>query len=471
MCRSWFIISLLLIASCGKVTAPADECTTAAQCTDSAAPYCIDRHCEAACQAATDCTDATHAVCASDGACVGCQAAADCSAQAPVCDTTERACRGCTSDAECPGGVCIEADGTCTADAGVAFVTMMGSDAGACTRAAPCATVLFALKQRADRSVVHVLGGALSITSFALTGTTITLDGEDTAISTGTATAITVMGSADITIEGFRITAPPFPPTGGAPAPGLVVKDLAKLRLHGVALSGEGSTLVEASGGAQLTIRASHLGSLSQNSANTINCIGATLLADRNALEMTIVGNYMPCEMTVTRNRFESSRDGSVHITGGRLVMENNLVIHRDGFNDSISVGSLSSGSTIRFNTLVNTTAVGSDGAAMFCDNTVAITSNIFAYNSQHPINGTGCETRYSVFDDRSLTSAGTGNQLTGIDAIFVNRGAGDYHLAPASVARGGAEPGQIMVMVDYDGHPRPDPSGSPADSGAFEAK
>lgn len=463
------LISFLLVA-CDPVKARPDECTTAAQCTDPAAPYCIAGSCEASCQTSADCTDATRRVCASDGVCVGCQGSEDCNAQAPICDATARACRGCSKDAECPGAVCIEADGRCTANADVAFVTMMGTDTGSCTRNAPCATLTYALGQLGSRGVIHVLGGALATTSLTLASDVI-LDGEDTTLSApSTTTPIAIQGSASVTIEGFRIAAPPPPAAGGPPLPGIAVKELSHVRLHDLVLSGDGSTVVAASGSPELSIRRSHLGSLSQQSANVISCNGAKLAVDQCTLEMTIVGDSMPCEMTITRNRFESPRDGSVHEAGGLLVMENNLVIHRDGFNDSISVGNLRAGSTIRFNTIVNTTAVGSDGAALNCDNTVVVTSNVFAYNSQHPITGS-CEIRYSVFDDRSQTFAGTGNQLTGIDTIFVDRGAGDYHLAPASVARGAAEPGQIMVTVDFDGNPRPNPPGSTADSGAFEAR
>ncbi len=42
--------------------------------------------------------------------------------------------------------------------------------------------------------------------------------------------------------------------------------------------------------------------------------------------------------------------------------------------------------------------------------------------------------------------------------------------LAAASVAKGGAEPGQTMTTIDFDGKPRPNPAKMPADCGAFEA-
>jgi hypothetical protein len=176
------------------------------------------------------------------------------------------------------------------------------------------------------------------------------------------------------------------------------------------------------------------------------------------------------CAATVTRNRFDSDNDGSVQISIGQVIMENNLIIHEDGFNDSISVTGLAAGSTVRFNTIVNTTGAPSDGAAINCDNTVQITSNIFAYNSGHPVVGTGCDIRYSIFDTQSTTSAGTGNQVVAIDSIFVDRATGDYHLSAASVAKGASEPGQTMTKIDFEGNPRPNPAGTMSDSGAFEA-
>jgi hypothetical protein len=449
-------------AACGEVTA---QCTTAAQCIDPAAPYCVSDRCQAACGVSADCTDPDRAVCAGDGACVGCAQPSDCGAQAPVCDASERACRGCATDAECSGGVCIEADGTCALDAEVAFVTDMGMDAGACTRGAPCATLTYALAQAGARRVIHVLGGTLSSPGTITLASDLVLDGEDTTLGAPNTTTIAIQGTASVTVEGFRILAPT-----DATAPAITVTGPARGRLYDVQLSGDGDILAAASGSAELAIVGSHLGSLSQGSANQVNCGGATLRVDHSVLETTIVGDSGACELTVTRNRFESSLDGSVQINGGLLVMENNLVIHRLGVNDSIVVGNLRSGSTIRFNTVVNTTAVPSDGAVIFCDSSVEITSNVFAYNSQHPINGVGCQTRYSVFDDRSLTAAGTGNQVTGIDTIFADRGAGDYHLSATSKARAGAEPGQNMTTVDFDGRTRPDPAGTTADSGAFEA-
>jgi len=420
------------------------------------------------CATNTDCTDPALGVCGPDGTCVGCVAASDCSGATPVCDTGEQACRACAADAECTGGVCIEAEGACVADADVAFVADLGDDSGDCTRAAPCGAIGVAAAK--PHRVVHVLGGTLrpAATVTIINGDHV-LDGEDTALELGGQPTLEIFGPAKVVVEGFRIA---VPPVGTTPVVALRVQDPGAVAvLHDVEFAGEGGIAVFVDSSAEATIRASHIGTLTSQNPTEIDCRNAKLHLDRNVLETAFATTPMgECEATVTRNRFESSRDRSVLWSGGLLVMENNLIIHRDGFNDSISFAALRSGSTVRFNTVVNTTALASDGAALSCDGSAEVTSNIFAYNSGHPITGTNCVTRFSIFDDVATTSAGTGNQVTGIDTIFANRGAGDYHLAPASIARGAAEPGLIMVKEDFDGNPRPAPAGSTADSGAFEA-
>ncbi len=462
----WVSTAVVLATACGEVLdKPKDEtCESAAQCLDPAAPYCVNQHCQMACSAAPDCTDPARRVCALDGACVGCVASSDCGAMSPVCDMTERSCRGCTMDSECSGGICVEAEGTCTVDVDVAFVTMMGSDTGGCTRVAPCATIAFALSR--GKRVVHVLGGSLSTGTITMSGDHV-LDGENTTLSVGTSiSTIVVQPSAMAIVEGFRISAPTM-----AGVAAVLVSGPTQARLHGLQISGSGALAINATNSAKLELVKSHIGGLAIAAPNRVSCPNSIAKLDQNLFEMTIVDDAgTACELTVTRNRFESSRDGSVQLSSGTLVMENNLIIHTSGFNDSISLGSLRPGSTVRYNTLVNTTALPSDGAALSCDASVAVTSNVFAYNSGHPITGTGCTTRYSVFDDVATTAAGTGNKTVPIDQIFANRAGGDYHLAATSAAKAGAEPGLTMTKVDFEGKARPNPAGTNADSGAFEA-
>jgi hypothetical protein len=348
------------------------------------------------------------------------------------------------------------------------FVTMMGTDTGTCTRAAPCASISYATSQAGTKRVIHVLGGSLqSPNAVNLSGNRV-LDGEDTTLAGGT-TPLTISGGT-VTVEGFRVAGtnststsiPAINITGAGTKATLYNMTVTAASFGAIIAGGQGTTV---------TLRKSHVGSLTMQNSMQVSCQNGTLVADQNTFEAVYIAPVSgTCETTVTNNRFESNRDGSVQQTGGHVLMENNLIIHRDGYNDSISLSSLSAGSVVRFNTVINTTAVASDGAAMNCDASVVATSNIFAYNSGHPITGQGCAPKYSIFDEVSTTSAGTGNQVTNIDAIFVDRAGGNYHLSASSVARGGAEPGLTMVKTDIEGNPRPAPAGSTADCGAFEA-
>jgi hypothetical protein len=378
-----------------------------------------------------------------------------------------RECRGCTADTECPGGVCVEAEGGCVADADVAFVADMGTDTGTCTRAAPCDTVSFAIAQAAGRRVIKVLGGSLAVFNSPITITgDIVLDGDDTSLQSN-ATAITVNAPSTAIIEGFRVTVSTDPATPVILVTGFNAKPI----LHDITVvPGAGTFGIHVTNSSEVTLQHSRIGSLGSASTE-VRCQNAKIHVDQNRFESAfLVPSTGACEGTVTRNRFESNNDRSIHMNGGPMIVENNLIIHNGGFNDSMFAINMRPGTTIRFNTLINTTAVASDGAALSCDNTVEVTSNVFAYNSGHPITGQTCSPVFSIFDEVSVTSTGTGNQVTGIDTIFVNRTAGDFHLAPTSIARGAGEPGQLMVKVDFDGNPRPNPAGTNSDSGAFEA-
>jgi hypothetical protein len=460
------VVAFVAMAGCGAIKAQPGGCATAAQCTDPTAPFCVDSECQSTCSVNGDCPDSSHGLC-SMGACVQCETSSDCGdATAPICDTGTHECRGCTIDTECTGGVCVEAQGTCVADADVAFVANNGTST-TCTRAAPCGAIASAIANAPTRTVIHVLGGDLLDNAMMLTGTHI-IDGENTIFGFSGSTAVTVTGPATITIEGFQFTEPPA--ASNMPAI-MITGQAANATVYNVSVSGAGGHAITTQNEATLNLSHSHVGVAGVTGRSEIDCINATLNADQNVFLTSYITNGTgACTAKVTRNKFDSNNDGSVQISGGQVIMENNLIIHEDGFNDSILVENLAAGSTVRYNTVVNTTGAPSDGAAIDCDNSAEITSNVFAYNSMHSVVGQGCNIMYSIFDTVSITSAGTGNQVVDIDSIFVDRVNGDYHLAANSVAKMAAEPGQTMTKIDFDGNPRPNPVGTTSDSGAFEA-
>jgi hypothetical protein len=81
------------------------------------------------------------------------------------------------------------------------------------------------------------------------------------------------------------------------------------------------------------------------------------------------------------------------------------------------------------------------------------------------------CSARYSLYDAsaRPQQTAGVGNRVADGLTFFADQANRDFHLAPASPAREGAELG-TGVARDLEGRPRPRPVGSLPDMGAFEA-
>jgi len=168
------------------------------------------------------------------------------------------------------------------------------------------------------------------------------------------------------------------------------------------------------------------------------------------------------CFATIARNKITGG-DAAMSVSGGTATIENNLIVVSDEFADVVYVVG-GSGSTVRFNTIVNVSTVMASGVAVYCDSSVSVSSNVFAYNSTNPINGGGCMATRSVFDLAGAPDAGA-NPTAAVTTLFADFGARDFHLGPASPARDGGEPGK--VMFDLEGTPR---SASTPDIGAYEA-
>ncbi|MBA2543707.1 MAG: hypothetical protein H0V17_28955, partial [Deltaproteobacteria bacterium] len=324
--RCW--LCFVLLFGCGKVLdkTPGAECAINSECTDPTLPFCIDSACNASCGESSDCSDPANPVCAGDGACVGCESAADCTgATAPICDPDARACRGCSADSECSGGVCIEAEGGCVADDEVAFVASMGDDIGTCTRDAPCATVTFAVNQAAGRRVIKVLGGALDIfnNSITLTGDLV-LDGDNTSLQSNQ-TAITIKAPSTAIVEGFRVTVPTDPLIPAILSTGFGTNPI----LHDVTVvPGAGGFGIHVALGSELTLQRSRIGALGSTTTE-VQCQNGKIHVDQSRFESAFVGTGTgACEGTVSRNRFESNNDRSVQMSGGPMIVENNLIIH-----------------------------------------------------------------------------------------------------------------------------------------------
>lgn len=432
---------------------------TAADCHDATRPFCISDACVAACAGNTDCAgNAAAPLCQTDtGACVACLDDAMCAADKPVCDAQAGSCRGCAADDECASGVCLEADGVCAAEGDVLFVADGVVDSGSCTKTMPCGTIAYALtKATATRKVISLGSGNQLLGATLTINRPIYIDGHGTIIHR-VSPVVSVASSVAVTLANVMIRA-----DSGSPPVAATVASAGSLRLFGAVVVGE----VHGNGGTLSALR-STFSSPTTDTIDGVLCIGGALLVSGSQLEHARVTSSN-CQVVVERSRFDMF-DGSVSTTGGSVRIENNLIENAVAGVDSMGALSATDGSTVRFNTFVNTSGTPIDGVALNTDSTIVVSSNIFAYNSPTPFGSGENSAKYSLFDTitNAAQAAGTNNQVADVATFFVDRARRDYRPAASSPARGKAESG-LGVAVDLDGHPRP---AADADIGAFQSQ
>ena len=438
------------------------QCTTSAQCTGLDASVCVNQICVGACHVDDDCMGIPgKPYCETDGSCVGCLLDTQCGPDEPVCDATARACRGCSQDSECGNDVCLEADGTCAPTTSVIYLFQFGDDLADCSKATPCQSFAIGLsKVNASRKIIHIDGGTITV---------------------GMAT---VPIDRNVDVDGTATTI-----SGGANAPVFSVGSTVNVRLSHLSIStGTGSSLLAATGSTLRLFDMTLTGSVTvsnstldvgksrfnKNAAGdpAISCTSGTVAAHENHFLSSTLQSAN-CQATIDENVFDENSDGSVSATGGVVIVQNNLIECSNELADSMFVKSVAPGSTVRFNTFVNTSGMISDGTALNCDDTVRVTSNIFAWGSLHPHSSSTspCTARYSLYDSAALASqaAGTGNLQRNSALFFKDFASSDFHLAPMSPARGAAEPG-LSVTEDIEHTRRPLPTGSAPDVGAYES-
>ena len=431
------------------------QCSTSADCANAGAPICENQLCVAKCVTDDECIGVAGApYCASDGACVACLENSQCSAAAPICDAMASSCRGCAQDSECPGGVCRESEGTCVLDASVAFVKTGGSDAGTCTRDAPCATLNGAISKLNSRTTIHILGATYSVgTTTQGISASVYIDGENTTVF-GADTVFSVdNGSNPLTMNNLSIPASVNAIKIAASGARLV---LYKTTIQGVSVSNAG------------ILEASH-STLTPVAGDSLTCNGGTMRLEAVSSTGRLVATN--CQADVRRSRITVNNTlnsiGCALFSGGTYVFENNLVIASNDI-DCTAFSQAGPGSAVRFNTIFNITSSQTDKAALVCDNTATVTDNIIAYNSRYPHSGQ-CMSNHTLYDQTSMETAGTGNIQADVSTFFVDVVGLNFHLAAGSPAIGAAAP-VVGVTVDLEGNPRPSPAGSQPDIGAYEA-
>lgn len=440
----WLASSLIALAACG-FPRPADvaECASATDCKSPSAPFCVGGSCVAACGANEDCAGfADTPFCqTASGKCVACVDGSACSADRPVCDASLNVCRGCDRDDQCPSGVCVDSQGRCAMASEVVFVSPVGNDNAMCNAAAPCRTFTAAFAATTpQRTILHIIGGTYSLaTGVAPQGGPFVIDGSDTIISADHGVAFSATQSGQ-TIALSRVTINASEGTAVSASNGAAVL------LHGVTLGAMAVT----SGGSL---------SILNSTVQDVTCSSAGVLDIGHSTAGEVFSNS--CGLTVLASRLNG--------TGGKAIVENNLITSQSEVQDGVLIVSSVSGSRFAFNTLVNFSGIDDTANVLGCNPGVDVSSNIFAWHSSSAQGIEGCVPHDSLFDMLVPAQLVGANRQADAATFFVDLNGRNLHLAPASPARGIGQPG--IVDVDLEGKPRPDPPASRPDVGAYEAR
>lgn len=414
--------------NCLNVDAPVMHCTSDQQCSPNACDLAGSQEC-------VQCTATNPAACI---------------AMTPVCGA-DNACHGCTSHAQCSSNVCL-ADGTCAAEASVAYVAEGGSG-NTCGKLTPCGTLDAGLKM--DRLYVKIAAGLVkdnqtttidskTVTILADPGAKLDRDGDGAILvvqSSGPTGANVQIFDLEITGatgvpggDAIRLTA-----NGGTPALGLA---------HVVISGNQGSGV--ASSGGSLTVSQSIFNG---NQGGGISVSNGTL--------------------TVSQSTFNGNQGGGISASNGTFVVVGNVFFSNGG--PGSAVGGIAITTTtspvnrLEFNSFtLNQTQLGVGSAIQCVAGPFTARNNIMSDNgtfSQPDQFGGSCSHTYSIARP-GMKLPGTTNSAA--DPMFVNPAMGDLHIQPGSPAGRAADPGSDLTGIasrDIDGNPR----ASPASIGAYE--
>lgn len=440
-------------------TCMAHECVAAACSSDpdcpAEAPVCTEGRC-VACDASHGCTQHAPVCNVITETCGGCVGDADCAAfaDAPRCDTSagacvqcvaggdcaageacvENTCRACTHDAECETGACDD-EGRCVADSEIMVIAPSGgTDAGSCTRSAPCRTLSYAISVATQRRHIVMLPGEYR-EAVSTSASNVWIHGAGARLSPRMTNAPLFEVRGGLKLSSVEIT-------GTTSAPSL--KILGRLELRSVHIHDAPGLEIGPMQLSALVGRDVRFENLSGRAAILVN-VGSTLELDRAA----IIGGQVGIEGL-------SSELGA----SGTLTLSNLLIsgTTRHAITCRACMGSL------RFATIADAGAASSTApCAVSVDTAFAVTSSI--------IWQPGCAgVPQAAIGPALFTTTIVGPVpvpgTLNVDPLFVDASAGDYHLQPDSPAIDVADGGPA---VDLDGDPRP--QGARFDLGADEAR
>ncbi len=383
-----------------------------------------------------------------------CLQSADCPVNTPVCDEADQGCRACLNDADCASTVCDLAEGTCVAEADIAYASPGGIDSATCTKADPC-------------SIKH---------AFAVT----TAARRTVKLGPGNYTANLLIANKAVTVDGFGAMVTASPNSPGEPA--FQVSNNASLSLRG-------------------------LGVLAATNSGAIRCEGAnaTLALDQVNVEATggspVFAN--PCSVIgISRSFLHTLKAGAPAFFVGAPSTGSNATVDRSVLDGGDGVFAAGTGAIVHVTNSVISNQSGADGAfsnsffgstkgvifvsfstilnsLVKCNTSVACTGggpnglcidNSIIFNSltgapTNTVTGVGCIANFTLVAPQQTVLMGANNKL-GVNPLLVSPSTGDVHLLPGSAAIDAADP-TTSNPIDLDGTARP--QGTRSDLGALE--
>ena len=459
--------------------APLDNCTLidAALPDVPAAPDAAVPDAFAGCTADQQCTLPMASVCDVSGSrtCVQCTQDdfASCTGSTPVC--MSNTCQKCTEHAQCASGACLP-DGACGDDTNVAYIDATGSDNPACSKAAPCLTVMSALSLGRPYMKFHgttdepisIKGGRV-VTFLADPGAVLTRR------SSGNGAILTVQDNdTSLSVYDLSISNAPNDPSGiGC----LVPTAGAKLALTRVTVSNNPGGGVSMSGGAVTVSRST----VSGNTGVGISATGGTLTVSQS----TVGGNMgsgisaTGGTLTVSQSTISNNPVGGLSVTGATVFDINNTLIVYNGRalgQQPSDVGGVALtanviGSKFEWNTVAFNESNGlTFRGGLSCNGPMVTASGNLIYHNTEPDglggsktdattqkNAVGCQFGNSLAVPTDASNLGLKSPIV---APF------DFHLTSASPATI-VDAGGICSGLDIDGDPRP--RGAACDLGADE--
>lgn len=394
-------------ANCAAVDGGVDDgpmpCTTDNQCLLVAAPVC-----ELTNLVCVQCTADNHAACKD---------------ATPACDVTTNRCEGCTSHAQCASNTCLP-DGSCAAEADVAYVQMNGNADPACTHAQPCellkdglATnrpyIKIGMNPKKDSATTVITGRKVTI--LADRGAKLDRDGD------GPILQVTGI-NADVEIYDLQIS-------GGSSS------------------SGDGINLTPSGGTPKLLLKRV---TVSQNQGIGVAATGGVL--------------------TITQATFSENNEGGLSTTNTVTFDITNTYFVRNGDMNNSAIGGVTLGLAVpgmnrfEFNTVIDNHTVVGAGGVNCAATTFSAPNNIIARNflitAPNQATVGGCTFPSSVVQ----------NNLTGLVLVHPDPpGAFDYRLLAGSTSAINLATTPSTVSVDVDNDARP--QGAEKDIGADELK